>query len=507
MSWQTAWVAVQAAILFYFALALGVSLVLAWRGLRSLLQFGRETRPEALQDLVERGGARPISILVPARNEAKTIVESVRSLLELQFPEFEIIVISDGSTDGTLTHLREAFDLEEHARVYPRSVDTKPIGKMYRSSRFPELTVVAKKAGGKADALNVGLNLAKFPLVCTLDADSLVEGDALLRASRIFANDERVVAVGGALRPLNGATVEAGRVVKPGFPKRWIERIQLVEYARSFGVRAGWGSWNALLLVSGAFGIFRRESVLAVGGYRTTTVAEDLDLVVRLHRHARENRLAHRIVSLGETMCWTQVPSDWGSLRRQRNRWQRGLWEVLWSNRGMVFRPSMGRLGMVALPFTWLFEGLGPLVEVGGYLLIPIAIVLGILDPWIGLSLLVFAVASGMVLSCMGIVHDSMRRGGELAPLRQQRLLILAAALELVGYRQLLVLERLFAFFQIARKEGKWGRIERESIASGSSGVVVELPPTRPEDEAPGQEAPDDGKARGTQGASTGRRS
>ncbi|AKU91828.1 glycosyl transferase, group 2 family protein [Vulgatibacter incomptus] len=458
----------QLVVLAYFAGLQILSFVVAWRGVRTLWRTSRDVSRSMLDDLVEQKIWRPVSILVPAHNEARTIVESVRALSKLRFPEFEIIVVSDGSTDDTVRLLTAAFDLEARSRLHPRRLPCAEVKRILTSRRLANLTVVEKERGGKADALNAALNLAKYPLVCTVDADSLIERDALLRAARIFANDEKVVAVGGAVRPLNGALVEGGTVQALRLPRKWLERIQILEYGRAFFTgRVGWGSWNALTLISGAFGVFHRETVLAVGGYRVDTVGEDLDLVVRLHKHCRSRKIPYRIVSLPVPMCWTQVPADLGSLRAQRNRWQRGLWETLWAHRDMLFRPSFGRLGFVSIPYLWLFEGLAPFVEILGYLLIPICLWMGWLAPEIALYFVLLAAAYGLLLSLMGLVVEMLLENRYASP-RERLVLILGAFLEMAGPRQILAFERLLAFFQVWTRKGEWGRMKRQRIGPTS---------------------------------------
>ncbi len=454
----------QLGLLAYFAGLQILSLLLAYRGMRTLWRSSRELSASMLDDLTTQKIGLPVSILVPAYNEAHTIVESVRSLARLDFPEFEIIVISDGSTDATVSSLEAAFELEERPLLHARRLPTQETKRIFASRLLPNLLVVEKARAGKADALNAGLNLAKFPLVCTVDADSLLEGDALLRAARIFADDDTMVAIGGAVRPLNGATVEDGAVTKLTLPSKWLERIQILEYARAFlNGRVGWGSWNALMLISGAFGVFRRESVLAVGGYRLETVGEDLDLVVRLHKHHRREKIPYRILSLPVPMCWTQVPADLGSLRAQRNRWQRGLWETLWPHRGMLLRPSFGRLGLVSMPYLWFFEGLAPLLEIVGYLLIPLSLWLGILSVELALLFLALAVGFSLLLSMMGLAVEMLLEN-RYSSLRDRLLLLVAAFVELAGVRQILALERLIAFFQLWSRKGQWGRMKRQRI-------------------------------------------
>jgi len=287
----------QVVILWYFALLNLFYALFAFFGLGMVARYARELSELSLKDLLEREAYLPVSILVPTYNEEKTIAHSVRSFLSLHYPEFEVIVVADGPKDRTLEVLKEAFRLVEVEWVYRRALPTKPVRAVYRSLVYPNLIVVDKENGGKADALNAGLNLARYPLFCAVDADSLLDAQALLRASRLFLEDDRVLAVGGTIRPLNGAVVREGVVEALHLPRGFLEKMQIVEYARAFFMgRAGWSAMGALLIISGAFGLFRREEALRVGGYRTDTVGEDMELVVRLHRRAREEGREYRIV-------------------------------------------------------------------------------------------------------------------------------------------------------------------------------------------------------------------
>lgn len=472
----------QVFVFLYFAAITTITLFVGYFGLRTMRISARLGSAAPLTDLLERDVHKPVSILVPAYNEAGSIVESVRSFLRLRFPEFEVIVVSDGSTDGTVELLTEAFALVEQPQIYPEQIRTRPVRRVLRSLRHPNLLVVEKENGGKGDALNAALNLSRYPLVCTVDADSLLEPEALLRAARHFLDDERVVAAGGTIRPLNGALVHDGHVTELHLPGRWIERFQIVEYARAFFTgRVGWGSLNALPLISGAFGMFRRDRVLAAGGYRTDTVGEDLELVIRLHRWHRDHGVPYRIVSLPDPMCWTEVPSDLASLRRQRNRWQRGLWEALWIHRGMFLRPRYGRLGTLSLPFLWLFEAISPFVEMGGYFLLPAALLVGALEPTFPILFLVLAMAYGALISEIAVGVEMLLLN-RYPRLQERILLLLASALEVVGYRQVLVFERCRASFQVWSKRGTWGSALRQGIRS--------TPPRQEAPAAPVEAAP-----------------
>jgi len=261
----------QVLVLYYFAVLNFLYATFALFGLRMVARYARELSELSLKDLLEREAYLPVSILVPTYNEEKTIAASVRSFLALRYPEFEVIVVCDGPRDRTLEVLKEAFRLVRVDWVFKRALPTKPIRGVYRSLTYPNLLVVDKENGGKADALNAGLNFARYPLFCGVDADSLLDPEALLRASRLFLEDERVLAVGGTIRPLNGARIREGIVEELRLPRGFLEKIQVIEYARAFFMgRAGWSAMNALLIISGAFGLFRRSEAIKVGGAART---------------------------------------------------------------------------------------------------------------------------------------------------------------------------------------------------------------------------------------------
>jgi cellulose synthase/poly-beta-1,6-N-acetylglucosamine synthase-like glycosyltransferase len=293
--------------------------------------------------------------------------------------------------------------------VYRRVLLTQPILRSFRSLRHPNLIVVEKIRGGRVDALNAALNHARYPLIAAVDADSILDAEAILRASHLFLEDDRVVAVGGTVRPVNGADVKVGKVTALNMPRRWIERFQILEYARAFFTgRAGWSYFDALLIISGAFGLFRREVVMQVGGYSTQTVCEDMELVVRLHKELRGKGSEYRIIFTPDPICWTEVPSSTGVLRRQRNRWHRGLWETLWAHRDVLFNRRYGRLGFLAVPCFLFFEALGPIVEMLGYTVLVLGLSLHILFVEFAVLFLALSVLYGMLLSQMAVGIETL---------------------------------------------------------------------------------------------------
>jgi cellulose synthase/poly-beta-1,6-N-acetylglucosamine synthase-like glycosyltransferase len=466
----------QQFVLAYFAVLNLLYALFGYLGLRSVIVYSRELPQVALKDLLERDFYKPVSILVPALNEEVGIVPSVRSLLSLHYPEFEVVVANDGSSDRTLPMMIEAFALVEVPQIYRRQLDTLTVRRVFRSLRHPNLTVIDKENGGRADALNAAVNLARYPLVCQVDADSLLDAEALLRASRLFIEDETVMAVGGTVRPMNGAVVREGQVMEMRLPRKWIERFQVLEYVRAFFTgRAGWSRFGALLIISGAFGVFRREAVLEAGGYATDTVTEDMELVMRLHQRYRQAGTPYRIIFSPDPICWTEVPSDLRTLRRQRNRWHRGLMETLWRYRRMTLNPRYGVVGMVGMPYFWLFEALSPVIEVTGYLLLPIMFVLGIAEPSFVALFVVLALLYGILLSEMAVGIETMLLS-RYPRVRDRLMLFAAAFLEFLGYHQILAVERLVSMFQIRRKRGIWGQMRRIGAGQVVRETVGEAP-------------------------------
>lgn len=404
---------------------------------------------------------RPISMIVPAFNEEGTIVSSIRSQLALHYPEFEIIIVNDGSTDQTAERLISAFEFVEVDKPVKLEVPHQPIRKIYLSLLYPNLILIDKENGGKFDAINCGINVSSFPIFCVVDADSLLEYDSLVRAGSLFSQDKEVIAVGGTVRPLNGCEVINGQVVNIAAPKTAIELFQCVEYARGFlAGRSAWNLFDALLIISGAFGIFRKDIVTKIGGYRQS-VGEDMDLIVRMHRYCIDYNISYKILSIPDPICWTQIPHDWVSLLKQRNRWHRGLIDVLWHNKVMLFNPKYKNVGLFAMSYFFFVEALGPTVEMFGYLGIIFFYLVGLVDRDIALLIFLFAFLWGSYISLSSIILDNLlyRRYSRLRDLLK---LAVFGFLESFGYRQIITVERFIATFQFWRKG--WGKIKRKEI-------------------------------------------
>ncbi len=409
----------------------------------------------------------PITILVPAHNEELFICTAVRNLLDLDYPELEVIVINDGSSDSTLQIMQGEFRLRLVRTVYIPQVISAPVRGLYRSDSDPRLVIVDKEsAGTKADAVNAGLNAATSPYVCVVDADSVLERDALLRIMvPVLADPERVVSVGGIVRVLNGSEVEGGRMRRVRLPRKSIEVIQVVEYLRAFLIGEAWARGNMLMIISGAFGVFRTDLVRAVGGYRSGSIGEDFDLVARLHRHLREEGADYRIEFVPDPVCWTEVPSDIRSLARQRARWQKGLLDVLWPNRDMLFRPRYGTIGSLALPYLWLFELLAPVIELGGFVTIILAACFGVLSHSFLLQFVIFGYAFATVISIGSVLQEELtyKRYNDWQDVAR---LVSYCFLEHFPYRQLHMIWRLQGLWQYLRGDLAWRPLKRQGTQS-----------------------------------------
>jgi len=453
-------------LLFFFAIN-SYYLVLTVAGFWRTLRVFKEVRRPDQRRLLRSPLTPPISVLAPAFNEEANVVDNVRSLLMLDYPLFEVILVNDGSNDGTLGRLVDAFGLRRSARSFERALPCKLIRGVYESPTYSNLLVVDKENGGKADALNAGLNLSLYPLFCAIDADSILEPDALLRLVRPFVDAPGVtIAAGGVVRVANGCDIHGGRVHNVRLPRRPLPLIQIVEYLRAFLFgRMGWSTGNSLLVISGAFGLFEKRAAVLAGGYAIDSVGEDMELVVRMHRYRRERRQPYRIGFVPDPICWTEVPVSLRVLRRQRTRWQRGLIDTLVRHRAMIGRPRYGSVGMIALPGFLMFEMLSPLVELSGYILLPVMWALGLLSPAGAWIFFVLAIMYMVLVSALAVLLEDIAFRRYPSVLDLGRLLI-GAVLENFGYRQLTVWWRVRAFWEYLRGDLSWGAMERKGMGA-----------------------------------------
>lgn len=429
-----------------------------------------------VDELLSAAGSLPISLLVPAYDEEATIVEATRSLLTLRYPEYEIIVVSDGSTDATISVLIEAFDLRPAHRLPTSSIPTAEVRRVLRSQVHPHLWLIDKENGGKADALNAGLNYSRYPLFAALDADTLLEPDALIRIARPFLEDQSTVAAGAMIRIANGCRISGGEVEEVALPRRLIPEIQIVEYLRAFFVgRTGWDAVGGTLIVSGAFGVFRRSTVAAAGGFSTDTVGEDMELIVRLHRYCRENNIPYRISFVPDPVAWTEAPETLRSLGRQRSRWQRGLAQALTRHLPMMGRPRYGTPGVLAYPYHFFLELFGPLIEALGYLSFGLSVALGVASPRFVILFLFLSIFLGSALSVAAVALEEMSfrrytKGRDLA------VMLGLALVETLGYRHLNTYWRLKGMWAFLRGDNDWGTMDRRGFGEDDSSATSTPP-------------------------------
>jgi len=460
-------------------------------------------------DLIDQGDlTKPLTMIVPAYNEEITIVDSVTSLVRSDYPRFEIVVINDGSQDRTLAQLEQAFRLRRSDLPYRDAIGTARVRGIYEATiplppSVTQVIVIDKENGGKADALNAGINASTAPYFVSLDADSILDERALKELMRVIQEDPRVVAVGGQVAIANGCTVQNSRVVSVGLPARSLARFQMVEYLRSFTTgRTALDRIDAILILRGVFAVFEKETVIRAGGYltpfvrhrlveeyvggRVGTVCEDMEIVVRLHRYVRDKLHQRRIAFLPHPVAWTEVPETLESLRKQRGRWYRGLRESLHYHRAMLWRRKFGRIGWFALPSFWIFEYYGPLVELAGYLLV---LFLFVMEKVLGHRFLnydylwAFLLASlgyGILVNLMAVLvgawrfrfglADRLQRG--LLPFSRRRdvvILLLYAVMENLGFRQLTLYWRLRGLWDAWRGKTGWEKFARVGFREGAN--------------------------------------
>ncbi|GGD09124.1 glycosyltransferase [Pontibacillus chungwhensis BH030062] len=409
----------------------------------------------------------PISILVPAFNEELTIIENVRSLLALHYPKHEVIVVNDGSSDDTVGVLIKEFELQYYKPTSIKDViKTAKVRGLYYNPDYPNLYVVDKENGGKADSLNAGINLSSYPLISSIDADSLLEEDALIRIARMYMEKpEEYVAIGGNVRIANGCKIENGVVKNVKLPKKLLPMWQLVEYMKAFlGGRIGWSSVNGLIIVSGAFGVFRKDYVVEVGGYRGGYPGEDMNIIIKLHRHMLENNLPYKVAFCPDAVCWTQAPDTFKILGSQRKRWGRGnLKNMIEEGRFMFMRPKYKIMGWLTIPYNIIFETLSPYFRITGLLAL-IGYALMDMSGW--KILLVFSLINILYGTLLGIGSMLLE---EIAFQRYPRIrdffkMLIYTVLMFFGYRQLGILWRFLGHIDFFRKKTSWGTMVRTSF-------------------------------------------
>ncbi|RZS98069.1 glycosyltransferase family 2 protein [Cecembia calidifontis] len=410
-----------------------------------------------------------VSIVAPAFNEELNIVYNVKSLLSLNYPNYEVVIVNDGSTDSTLQKLIDEFELVKVNFFYEEKIKTKPVRAHYKSTNpiYSKLLVVDKENGkSKADASNAGINSSKFPLFLCTDVDCILRNDTILKLAKLFmGNKERVIAAGAAIRASNSCEVKDGFLVKIHYPKNWWASFQEIEYVRSFLLgRMAWSQVNGLLLVSGGLGMFDKEIAIEAGGYWAKSLGEDIELITRMRKVMSRRKEKFRIVYIPESLCWTEVPASLKSFWRQRVRWGRGLAQTLFIHRSMIFNPKYGVTGLVLLPYYLIFEFLVPIIELLGL----IGIVLGFIFleiSFLGVFKMVFLVyCFYLQITILSVLWDQWIYG-HYSNLKEMLHLLIKAILEPFIYHPFSLFASLKGYLNfLLKKEHKWGVMLRQGF-------------------------------------------
>lgn len=439
-----------------------IMLVSAFFQLKKEYRLNKEA--QAYEDIVS-DNSKPVSILVPVYNEEIGVIDSIHSLLSLRYAETELIVINDGSTDGTQEKVIDHFQMIRVDKVIRQQLETKKVHHVFQSTTHPNLWLIEKENGGKADALNAGINFARYPYFCSIDGDSILDEKSLLRVMKPLINDNNVIAAGGNVRIANGNDVDLGFIMRTKLSKNPLIIMQIIEYFRAFLMgRIALSRYNLILIISGAFSVFEKKSVIEVGGYSKNVIGEDMELVVKLHRHIKENNLNKKIEFIPDPVCWTEAPESLSVLRRQRRRWHQGLIESLWKHKRMSFNPKYGAIGFISFPYYWIVEAIGPVIELGGYIYVIISFFLGNIYFEFAIFLSLLFILYGTIFSATSILLESWALN-TYPRIRDVSLLILLSLTEVFWYRPLTLIWRVEGIFTAMLRKSEWGDMKRTGLS------------------------------------------
>ncbi len=453
-------------IIFYYSMGLILSYILLLIFAYIYSSRYHKWTDDHISSAVENSPFAPaVSIVAPAYNECKTIVDNVNSLLRLDYPNFEVVIVNDGSKDHTLDLLISNFDMEEVPYEYVEHIHCKPFRRLFKSFNplYSRLTVVDKVNGGtKADAINAGLNVINTPYFINTDVDCILSRDAIKQCIFPILQDNTIIAVSGTMSMSNGNESEDGQLVNIRPSSQPIPLFQDLEYKRSFLVgKMGWSQINAMNNVSGGYGLFSTEVMMAAGGYASDSFAEDMDMITRMMGYCLEQKRPYRVVQIPHTCCWTEGPSTIKVLKRQRNRWGRGLIQHMWKHRYMLFNPKYKTLGMVTLPYTLLFEFFAPIIEGIGIIMMLFLIFTDGIN-WSAFWILIESIyIFSLVLSSFVIFYDYMD-GGSYKHTVSYLKLLLAAVFEPIIYHPMIVIFSLQGYWKyLTNQKAVWGEMTR----------------------------------------------
>ncbi|WP_017495707.1 glycosyltransferase family 2 protein [Flavobacterium sp. WG21] len=455
-------------ILAYAILIMSSYLILAYLSAKELRDYLKRNSFIDYDILLTSGLAPKLSLIAPAYNEGFTIEENVKSLLSLNYNQYEVIVVNDGSKDNSMELLIHTYDLVLTELSFHQQIETKKIRGLYtsRNAAFKKLIVVDKENGGKADALNAGLNIAQNPYVVCIDVDCILDKDSLLKLAKPFleSNEQRIIATGGVVRIANQCIIKNGRLIEVNVPDVMLSRIQVLEYLRAFLLgRMAWERLDGLLLISGAFGAFDKEIALLSGGYSTKTVGEDMELVVRMRRYMLENKLPYSVRYIPDPLCWTEAPEDFKIFKKQRSRWMRGTIETLSFHKKMFLNPKYKLLGMLSIPYWTLFEFLAPGIEFTGLVITIIFFAFGLLNWHFFFLLLLFVYAFAIFFSVIALYSEE-RTYHKYPKQTDFFKLLIAAFIEPFYFHPLAVYAALIGYKEKILGTKGWGDMTRKGF-------------------------------------------
>ncbi len=452
-------------ILLIYSISIGtIYLLLNFLSFKRILQYKHKMAYVDLKKIFKFQNYKPISIIVPAYNEENTIVESIKSLLQLEYPEFQLIIVNDGSADNTLEKIFNNFSIRQVSFIPLYKLESKPIKAVYMSHIYPSLVVVDKENGGKADAINAGVNIAKNPLVTVIDADSILERDCLLKIVRPFIENENIIAVGGTIRVANGCDISHGNILNVKIAKSWLARFQTIEYLRAFLFgRNGFDVLNSVMIISGAFSCFSKDALVKIGGYLKGSIGEDMEIIIRMHEKFRIENPKTKITFIPDPVCWTEVPERLKILQSQRIRWQIGTIDSLKIHMNLFFNSKYKALGLIVFPYYIIFEMIGPIIEITGYFVFFFSFLFNVVSTSFAIAFLSVVILYGIVLSILSVILEeiSFKRYPKVKDLF---ILFAAAFFENFGYRQLISWWRFKAFINYITGKRKWGKMEKKGF-------------------------------------------
>lgn len=450
---------------FFIVYLIGYSTFLFLSVLVGSSELYKIHRQKQLQNILPNDYFVPITIVVPAYNEEVTVVETVKSLLQLDYRLYEIIVVDDGSKDNTSFEVINAFSMHPVRRPIRRQINCQSEEFIYEThnTKVP-LTVIRKKNGGKADALNMGINAANYPYFICMDADSVLQYDSLKNITEPILQKKNVVAVGGLVRLSNDVELENCRVKKYRLPKNILAAMQVLEYDRSFlASRILFDKFNGSLIISGAFGLFKKDVVIAAGGYDSKTMGEDMELVVKLHEYCRVNNMDYNICYATDAICWTQAPEKLSDLKKQRKRWHLGLFQTMYKHRKMLLNQSFGTVSFISYLYFLIYELLSPFIEIFGVFTVVLAICFDLINvPFMILFFLIYAVF-GCILSLTAF-FSRMYTSNLKVTVKDALRATMLCLFEITYLRFIMSWVRATAFIGYKNKKLQWGKIDRKKI-------------------------------------------